>query len=167
MVTRIRRRVTTALAAAILLTTAGCLNVNVDTGDIPPIPDRVVGSTAPPATGYRYTPYGLELRSVLSQQASVEKELAKRDWNELADELGDWQRDVRRLLGRADATHNPALLRQTCDALLRHISDMQRGQRRRDAKQVERGLDAVAPLLDRLSAEFPVTEPIPPGEQTS
>ena len=92
MVTRIRRRVTTALAAAILLTTAGCLNVNVDTGDIPPIPDRVVGSTAPPATGYRYTPYGLELRSVLSQQASVEKELAKRTLTSLYNENPTWLR---------------------------------------------------------------------------
>ncbi len=143
---------------------SGCIVVNT-----PPVPEYSVeiAPAAPPSADgeppepVRYKPYARELNAVLRQEATIEKELGKRDWNELGDELGDWQRQVRRLAGAADTSHDPTRMRRCCDALDAHIASMRKSQRYLDARGVERALEEAGPVLRELSRTFPLTEPVP------
>lgn len=151
--------VSVVCAVSALACTTGCLIVDARVPDVricPPPPEPLVESSPP----VRYKPYAAALDRVLRQEARIEKELRKRDWNELGDELGDWQRYVRRLAGAADTAHDPALLRDSCETLQEHISAMRRAVRSYDALGVERALDEAASTLRLLSSEFPLTEPV-------
>ncbi len=152
----------------ILTGSTGCLVINAETRDphmeprIPPS-HRTAGDQQ-----LQYKPYAYELDKVLRQQNTVARELAKRDWDELADELGDWRTYIRRLAGIADTTDDPRTLRELCGQLSTCVEEMWRGQRNRSVADVEKALDAAVPTLDRLSAEFPLAEPAPPaGGQTA
>jgi hypothetical protein len=152
----------TALSTIVL---TGCVIVSATAPPIgssePGVPEQPVAKSDVPM---RYKPYARELDKVLRQQATVEKELEKRDWPELADELGDWRGYIRRLNGVADTSHDPVLLRQCCDDLMTQVSAMSAAQREHDAAGVHAALDAATPVLDRLSGTFPLieVEPEPP-----
>lgn len=152
------------LSAAVALS-VGCFSLKVNAE----VPEHI--STGPrsqhragPDANTRWTPYAAELDDVLRQQKTVERELSRRDWEELADEIGDWRKQVHRLNGVADTTRDPDRMRHHCGNLLNDIGDMVRASRNRDAKAVGQALDKAAPTLDALSREFPLTEPIPPSE---
>lgn len=143
----------TTLTTIALLSLTGCLNVDAKVSAPAPSPG--------PAEGTRYTPYGAALSSVLDQQATVENELAKRDWEELRDEIGDWQGDARKLMSQANSSHDPDRLRSLSRRLLREIDRMKRAAARQDADTVQAALDAAGPILDQMAEEFPTTEPVP------
>ncbi len=160
----------TLIVAWLACVASGCLIVNA-----PPVPDysvEIAPAAPPSAPGeppapVRYKPYARELNAVLRQEATIEKELGKRDWDELGDELGDWQRKVRRLAGVADTCDDPALMRRCCDTLDGHIATMRKAQRNQDARAVERTLEETGPVLRELSRTFPLTEPMPVHEPAS
>lgn len=159
------RWIARAVGAGVLAgAAAGCLNVNVPDVSVQSSPSAYEPGTAPAPT-QRRTPYGAELDRVIKQQSTVDKEFRQRDWKELDDELNDWVRDVRRLLGRAESSPNPTRMKEICAALLREMQSMQHAVSSRDAGAVRRSLDATNPWLDRLAAEFPTTEPIPESER--
>jgi uncharacterized membrane protein YccC len=137
---------------------AGCIVVNATAPDMhgDPGPPRPPVATAP---AVRYKPYAAALDRVLRQQADVENELRKRDWEDLREEVEDWQKNIRRLVGAADTSHDPARLRELCGQLLTRLDTMHRAARGQDAATVEKALDDAAPILNRLSSEFPLTEP--------
>lgn len=149
-------RVILVAAALAIASATGCINLKLD----PKVNVSSSRAQAEPADpNMQYTPYAYELRQVLDQQATIESELRKRDWEELGDELGDWNSQVRRLNGVADTTDDPALMRRSCDELMNHIRVMRRGQRARDTGTVQDALDGAAGVLDRLSSEFPLVRP--------
>ncbi|MBN2445624.1 MAG: hypothetical protein JXO22_02790 [Phycisphaerae bacterium] len=151
--------IATPLMCATLCGSTGCLVINA------PPEVKVHSSDIPSArveradSSMRYKPYAHQLDRVLRQQAEVEQMLRERDWDELADELGDWRGDIRRLCGVADTSHDPALMRRCCDELSRHVAAMLQAQRNHDASGVNAEMDACAPVLDRLSGTFPLVEP--------
>ena len=146
------------LAGTIFLVCTGCLNVNVPPADVrvdagPPGPPVEAG---PPV---RSKPYASALDRVVRQQPKVENELRKRDWKELREKVEDWQKNTRRLVGAADTSHNPARMRELCAQLMTRLDAMHSAARAQDAATVEKALDEAAPILNRLSSEFPLTEP--------
>ena len=159
---RFSRGLAAVIVSALFL---GVACVKVDTR----IPDINIGS--PYADGGhgsatdRPTPYGRDLEKVLERQTEVRKNLAKRDWEEVADHLNGWTRDVRRLNGRADTSKNPSRMRECCSGLLREIDAMHKAAAARDAAGLSAALERANPWLDRLSDEFPVREPIPESER--
>jgi len=137
----------------------GCLVVNATAPQVepgPPTPREPPAATAP---AVRYKPYAAALDRVLKQQPKVENELRKRDWKDLREEIEDWQKNTRRLVGAADTSHDPARLRELCGQLLTRLDTMHRAARGQDGATVEKALDDAAPILNRLSSEFPLTEP--------
>ncbi len=153
-----------AVLIAALFPTGGCLIISTHTPKVQvDRDDWDAEPTAAPriqsAEPIRYTPYAQSLDRVLRQQVVVEDELQRRDWKELADELGDWQRYLRRLTGLSETSHDPVLLRDLSNQLQTLIEQMQTAQRKRDAVAIEHLLDDASPLLRRLSNEFPLTEP--------
>ncbi len=156
-----RAAVALAVLCGLLLFTASCIVVNAPPADVrvdsgPPGPSEPPVASAP---AVRYKPYAAALDRVLRQQATAENELRKRDWKELREEIEDWQKYARRLVGAADTSHDPARLRELCDQLLARLDTMHRAARGLDAATLEKALDETAPILNRLSIEFPLTEP--------
>jgi hypothetical protein len=161
-------RLSVSLAVVVILAAyvgTGC--VNVDTR----VPDINIGSPNAngghsPATD-RQTPYARDLEKVLKRQTEVQKNLNKRDWEEVEDHLGDWTNDVRKLNGKADTAKDPARMRECCAGLLREIDAMHKATAARDAAAVSKALERANPWLDRLSNENPLREPIPESERTA
>jgi hypothetical protein len=140
---------------------SGCLVVNATAPDLhaesePPGPAAPPVATAP---AVRYKPYAAALDRVMRQQRSVENELRKRDWKDLREKVEDWQKYARRLVGAAETSHDPARMRELCEQLLTRLDAMHRAARGQEGAAVEKALDEVAPILNRLSSEFPLTEP--------
>lgn len=152
-----------ALTAGLFLALGGCLNVDTR---IPDVQINTPSGYSGGSSNERRTPYGKELEKVLGQEKDVAKELKKRNWDDLADELNDWVNYTRKLMGKADTSRNPARMKDYCKQLLAEMETMQRAGRAHDAKAVQAGLDRVNPWLNRLSAEFPLAEPIPDAQQT-
>jgi hypothetical protein len=144
----------------ILLAIAPATGCIVISAKAPKVCHRPHPPAAKPAHAVRYTPYAHALERVLGQEGTVERELRRRDWHELSDEISDWQRYTRRLAGLADTTHAPAQMRAHCTALEDLIQRMREGTRQRDAEFVAAALDETAPVLAALAAEFPLTEPL-------
>ena len=134
----------------------GCLNVR--TPDVQVYAPSGSGAASP---SDRYTPYGKELDKVLGQQSDVEKKLKKREWEDLTGELSDWAKQVRRLNGQAGTSSDPDRMRQYCSALLGEIEVMRKATRSEDAAGATQAFERTDPWLNRLSTEFPITEPIP------
>lgn len=150
--------------AAVLLCPAGCLIIDARVPDVRveaslPPPDPAIECGAP----VRYKPYGAALDRVVRQETVIQKELRKRDWDELGDELAEWQQYVRRLVGVADTSHDPARMRECCEALLEHIDAMRHGAVRMHAGAVRQALGEAAPVMNQMSTEFPLTEPAAPA----
>jgi hypothetical protein len=144
-------------ATLVWLGASGCVVISSNTPKAQATPPPPAVQTA---VAVRYTPYAANLDRVIRQEAKVAREFRRRDWAELRDELGDWQHDVRRLAGSAEMTRDPDALRAHCRALLDHIQRMRVASRDLDADKVAAELDAVAPILNRLSHDFPLTEPL-------
>jgi len=145
------------LCGALLFTT-GCIVLNATAPDMHGDPG-VPGPPTATAPAVRYKPYAAALDRVLRQQPKVENKLHKRDWEDLREEVEDWQKNTRRLVGAADTSHDPARLRELCGQLLTRLDAMHRAARGQDGATVEKALDDAAPILNRLSSEFPLTEP--------
>ncbi len=147
-----------SVCGALLGACAGCINVDTRPPDV-----RIdSGPSAPPTADsppVRSKPYASALDRVLRQQTAVEKELRKRDWKELREKLDDWQKQVRKLNGMADTSDHPARLRELCEQLLARVDAMRRATRSQDAAGVQKSLDEAEPILNRMSSEFPLTEP--------
>ncbi len=145
---------------ATLVATTGCLIISAR---VPDVHVRHLPPGDPPVecgTPVRHKPYAAALDRVLRQEARVSRELRKRDWEEVDDELADWQKYTRRLAGVADTSHDPAVLRAHCATLHAHVETMRSAQRHWDATVIEQELEEARPLLDRMSSEFPLTEPV-------
>jgi hypothetical protein len=136
----------------------GCINVNARVPDV-----SVYADNGPADESTRWTPYGRELQHVLDRQSKVEKKLAKRDWEDVQDDVADWDRDTRRLMAKASTCDRPEAMRQYTRALLSAIDEMKRAARARDPRGVQAGLDRAIPWLNRLGAEFPTVEPAEPS----
>ena len=154
---RMSRIVVLACLAGVMASTGGCIIVSEKTRCMD------MGISSPLVTcssSVRYTPYAAALDRVLRQEAVVSRELGACDWSDIRNELGNWQRYVRRLAGAANTTGDPAALRGHCAVLGEHIEVMRQAARHRDIKVIEEELDAVAPTLSRLSTDFTLTEPV-------
>lgn len=109
------------------------------------------------SSGTDAAPYAALLKKVTAQQAKVAKELAKRDWEELTDEAGDWIVYSRELAGYAPTTHDPSLLRACCQELSRHAEALRQASLRRNAAAAEEAIAACDAPLNRLVQSFPLT----------
>jgi len=142
-----------ALLTVLYLAT-GCVNVRV--------PDVYIDASAPTSgPARRYTPYGRELDKVVRRQAAVSRKLQERNWEDLNEELSEWTADIRKLAGRADTSKNPARMREYTSGLLAEVKSAQQAAAARNAQAAARAVDRTDVWLDRLSQEFPVTEPAP------
>ena len=110
------------------------------------------------------TAYADALRKVARQQNRVASELQHRDWEELADESGDWVKYVRELSGYAGRSHDPALFRQYSDALLAATEDARIATARRDPQACQSAIRRCDPILDRFFRDFPLS--IEPARHT-
>jgi hypothetical protein len=145
-------------AGVVLGAVAGCFNANVRVPDVQVnVPSEYGGGSS----NERRMPYAKELEKVIGQQKSVEKELKARDWEDLSDEVSDWVNYTRKLMGKADTSRNPAKMKEYCAQLLKDMEAMQRTARAHDAKGSQAALERIDPWLNRLSAEFPLSEPKP------
>lgn len=149
------------LAVGIVLGgSAGCFNANVRVPDVQiNTSDYGAGSS-----NERRTPYAKELEKVLNQQKGVEKSLKKRDWEDVLSDVSDWTTYTRKLMGKADTSKNPARMKECCRGLLSEMDTMQKAARAHDAKGTQAGIDRAQSWLNRLSAEFPLSEPVPAAE---
>lgn len=150
-------RIAFVAVLSVLLSGLGCVNVNTR---IPDVNIERGGSSdgGSVSTSDPKTPYAKELDKVLQRQGDVEKELAKRKWEGVDEKLGDWSKDTRKLMGKANTSRNPARMREYCERLMSSIQSMQDASARRDFNGVRKGMDAANPWLNKLSAEFPMTE---------
>lgn len=143
-----------------VLAASGGACVNVDTR-IPDVQINTPSGYGGGAASDRRTPYAKDLERVIEQQRSVQKSLSKRDWEDVDDDLASWAKDTRRLMGRADSTKNPAKMKECCQGLLAEIEAAQAAARSRDEKAVKAAVGRTDGWLNRLSADFPLTEPVP------
>ncbi len=157
----LRGFVRVAAVTGMLAVFAGCVNVDTRIPDVQ-INTGSVGEGGGPRE--RRTPYARDLEKVLDQERTVQKDLKDRDWEELDDDSADWSKYVRKLMGQANTCGNPAKMREYCTSLLREIEGLQRAAAAKDGKAAGAALTRMRPILDRMSAEFPLVEPAaPPG----
>jgi hypothetical protein len=157
-------RVLGGVLVAVIGLECGCLNVRA--------PDVYVnagggGGSSDTGPRERKLPYADALDKVLSKAADVEKQLQKRDWEEFGEDVGDWAKAIRRLNGEARSSAEPAKMQQYCAELLRCADRARRAGRAKDAAGAGRALDQAQPWLNRLSAEFPMTEPVAESERAA
>lgn len=108
--------------------------------------------------------YHYHMKSVLSQQAKVAKQLEEGEWDDVLDEANDWTKYTRTLNTYANTSNDPKRFRQCCAQLLVEIERLRSAAVRRDTGACERTLRTCDPLLNQLSRYAPVTaKPAPVG----
>lgn len=99
--------------------------------------------------------YARPLRKVGEQQSKVAKHMARHEWEDVVDKSSDWADRIRELSSHAQSTHDPQLLRDTCNELLAQVHALRQAAMHRDRKQAQQAFDACDPLLSRLIRSFP------------
>ncbi len=141
----------------------GCFKADVRVPDVSINAPSDSGTS--PSSGARRTPYAKELEKVLDKHKDVQKNLGKRDWEEVQDDAADWASRVRKLMGKSGTSANAGRMNELCSELLKEIDGLGKAAAARDAQAATGALARTEPVLNRLSSEFPLSEAVapPPG----
>lgn len=144
---------TTRLLAISLPLICGCFNF--DPPDI-----RVNVSHASPSDGQsEWTSHGWTLRKVMRQRNNVLEQMNDGDWDDVEDEIVDWQDEISDLRAYAGSSSDPATFRRYCDDLEATVDRVRKAADLKDQKGVRSNCDAAQVILNRFERDFPMTKP--------
>jgi hypothetical protein len=133
----------------------GC--IDFDTPDV-----RVdVSHTSPPPSDSQseWTAHGWTLRKVIRQRYDVLEEMNQGEWDDVEDEIVDWQQDISELRGYANSSSDPATFRRYCDELMAAVDRVSVAAEVRDKQGIRSNCDAAGVILNRFDRDFPMTRP--------